>query len=233
DAGCQTWWPTRQAVCGAAPIAGACRSVVSEAACSACGLEQYTEPCDDGLCPAGSECQPLEPIDMACQCGSGQTKTRCDGTPCFGPGPDCIGGDWSCQSTSTPTVTCTQEQLPASGHCVCADGRMPTFVCGETSSCEQRCSVGCDILAQDCPDAWAPKCTMLTDAGVPTVSDAPLRDRLTCVPVTGNKLENEPCTRSSVGFDDCAKGLFCATTSGPDGGTLCRKLCHRDTDCAG
>jgi hypothetical protein len=84
----------------------------------------------------------------------------------------------------------------------------------------------CDPLAQDCASG---KCTIVagTDG-----------NQRACVAATGSITEGQPCTRTAegLGHDDCAPGLFCSFINElpPEaGGTrYCRRLCHRDGDCA-
>ena len=76
----------------------------------------------------------------------------------------------------------------------------------------------CDPFAQDCPEDE--KCTAFaTTPGTCCV------DANKCVPVTGTKVEFDPCTRTADN-DDCAKGFFCMTgSSGMTGEGFCMRFC--------
>jgi len=83
----------------------------------------------------------------------------------------------------------------------------------------------CDPAAQDCPDGE--KCTgYVQEPGYCCV------DSNKCVPIIGDKLLGEPCTRG-VDNDDCGLGLFCmAKTSGSEGEGVCLAFCNAATqDC--
>jgi hypothetical protein len=85
---------------------------------------------------------------------------------------------------------------------------------------------GCDPGLQDCPEGE--KCTAyVTEPGYCCV------DANKCVPVIGDKVYGEECTRTQDN-DDCAKGFFCMTkTSGDTGQGFCLEFCvpGDDTTC--
>lgn len=244
-AGCETWWPTRQQVCADVPFTGACASVMNQSKCGQadCGRKQFTTECTMPMgyvCPGSSVCDPLILPTGGCFCPGGFDTVKCDGSPCLVNGLNvCQPPDYHCRPRDLPTTTCTDEPHAGGGQCTCADGRSLPFVCGETSSCEQRCFVGCSLTAQDCPDAFAAKCTVRFDAPAAGMPNSVLRDRPTCVASTGSvaigakcQLAARPDGGQEVGWDDCAKGGLCVAIGAPPDTFACRKLCSAKADCA-
>lgn len=240
-AGCQTFWPTRQQVCADVPLTGACASVVNESKCTECGKKLFTTRCASGyVCPSSSVCDPLILPTGGCYCGAGFETVACDGSPCVVNGQNvCFPPNYTCRPVDLPATLCTGEPHAGGGKCKCTDGRTVPFVCGETNSCEQKCSTGCSVTAQDCPDAWAPKCTLLLDEPVLTQPNSDPLERTTCVAQLGTLALGEKCTRvpftdggTAYGRDDCAKGLVCESVGAPPGQLRCRKLCTAKAQCA-
>ena len=235
---CAMYWPERREVCAASELGKACASVTAEQTCSTCGSKYFTQQCPQGgFCPGRSTCS-LVPGDAPCVCFIGNA-VKCDGGACDPNDPnDCPSPDYHCDSTQLQAVTCVDEPRESSGRCRCSDGREFPAVCGETNSCEYRCSQGCSLTAQDCPDAWAPKCTYLQQQAVATDLSAMPRDRTGCVPLTGNKALGERCSLlvlgdggTELGRDDCDKGLVCEAAGAPRGERRCRKLCTANSEC--
>jgi hypothetical protein len=83
----------------------------------------------------------------------------------------------------------------------------------------------CDLVTQNCTDPAASKC-----AFVPTMDPSGM-DAHACVAPSGTNMEGQPCTRASLGDDDCAKGLICTLRGVATGSFVCRQFCHADTDC--
>jgi hypothetical protein len=83
----------------------------------------------------------------------------------------------------------------------------------------------CDVVLQDCVDPGTPKCSVI-DLGTTTPSPVPR-----CVPLSGSLGDDQPCTRSAFGRDDCARGFLCGSFGRATGDRHCRRLCHHDGDC--
>lgn len=241
DAGCEIYWADRKSVCATRAFANACSSVEDPTACtiSQCGPRYSTEWCvtTDYYCPHNGPCDPTLANTIECTCETGSVATACDGTPC--DQTDCHPGEWACVPSVLPSSSCADEPHQSSGNCHCADGRVLPFVCGETSSCEDRCATGCDIMKQDCPDPGTPKCTYLESIPIGSYDvDFRYRARPICVALTGTKKLGEPCTQSTgpdggprLGLDDCDKGLFCAEVGNPAGTRVCTPVCTGNDQC--
>jgi len=230
--GCEMYWPQRKLVCAVSSLGPACKAFVAEGVCSTtCGPQYFTTPCDDGgFCPGRSECSIA--VGGKCDCWNNQ-PVDCSGVAC--PGGVCPNADYNCSALELGTTGCRDEPHDFGGKCECTDGRVITVTCGETSSCEHRCSVGCSLTQRDCPDRWASKCTYR--AQQPPVLPRP-RDRTVCVPLTDTKVLGAACTRTTlpdggteVGLDDCAAGLVCEPAGAPRGELRCRSVCTSTSEC--
>ncbi|MBL8949453.1 MAG: hypothetical protein JNK82_01660 [Myxococcaceae bacterium] len=229
--GCRMYWPQRAPVCANSELGPACKSVVADTVCATtCGVQYNTTRCElGGFCPGRSDCSTTEP--GRCDCWNNSPGV-CTQQMC---GPGGCDRSYNCHSEVLGTTKCDDEPHDFGGRCICSDGRQLTLSCGETSSCEHRCAAGCSIVAQDCPDRWASKCTYR--AMQPPVTPV-LRDRVMCVPLTDTLVEGASCTRTKlpdggteVGIDDCAAGLVCEPAGAPRGEMRCRKLCTQVSEC--
>lgn len=198
----------------------ACKSFNTEGQCTLCGASSYwTTPCPNGdSCPMNSTCE-LNGQTYACRCNAGFTPVTCGGAACTG---GCTYPNYWCRPNSALSATCQDDFLEVSGTCACKDGRTFGFACATTSSCEERCSQGCDITRQDC-SAPTPKCTVL-------MADQKQVSR--CTSLTGSLTAGQSCQRTAYGIDNCAGGLFCTRFAAPTSQYACRKLCHQSSDCA-
>lgn len=236
---CKMFWPQRKRVCAVADLGAACKAAVAEQSCNTCGQRYFTTECitTGRVCPGRSECNGVPPVECSCLAG---VPTRCDGRPCDQTNPllDCPPPDYFCDTGGLTSSTCTDDPQEFGARCQCADGRELPVVCDESSSCEHRCSIGCSITAQDCPDSWRPKCTYTFQRVVETFASRRLHDATECVALTGNKALGESCARTvapdggRAPGDDCAIGLVCETGGAPTGELRCRKLCTATSQCA-
>ncbi len=193
------------------------------------------------MCPSSSTCGTTEAGGLGCYCEPGFEAFLCDGTRCNQPGGGNFCDDhtiYFCRSAEVITETCTSEPHASAGNCVCADSRMPPFVCGETDSCEQRCATGCNLAASDCPEQTK-KCNVGFDVPGDTLPSSIVRDRPVCTELLGNRQRGETCKRvplpdgGRVWFrDDCGIGLTCDTSGEARGDARCHKLCTTLTGCA-
>ncbi len=229
---CKVYWPERKEVCAVTDLGAACRGVqVTDLCTTSCGPQYFTTRCDDGgFCAGRSECAATSA--NGCECWNNQ-PLECNGSPCGAN--SCFGTSYNCHSTALGTTACLDEPHDFAGKCLCTDGREIPVTCGETSSCEHRCSVGCSLTAQDCLDSWASKCTYR--ALQPPVTPR-AKDRVVCVDLTDTKIRDASCTRTKlpdggteVGIDDCAAGLVCEPAGAPRGEMRCRKLCTSTSEC--
>jgi hypothetical protein len=80
----------------------------------------------------------------------------------------------------------------------------------------------CDLAAQNCPSGM--KCEITGG----------MMGGARCVAQNGSVGADQPCVRMmGGGGDDCAAGLQCTTRGSTQMMPLCRKLCTKDSDCAG
>jgi hypothetical protein len=105
-----------------------------------------------------------------------------------------------------------------------------------TLQCDNGCSVAftrpaqltetglcCDPLAMTCGQNQ--KCTLISTTEPNVVGTT------ACVDIGGAGALGQSCTRTAIGHDSCAQGLFCAETGSPTGTSTCRSLCASYTDC--
>jgi hypothetical protein len=93
---------------------------------------------------------------------------------------------------------------------------------GETTNGES-----CDVVAQSCKDPQNPRCSILN---VGTTTAPSLEPR--CVSQNGSAPEGAVCNSSALGYDNCARGLWCSSVGHAAGDSRCSPLCHRDADCS-
>jgi len=220
---CQPLWVDGEKGCmKPAGSVAACAGFATSSQCNFCqDSASWSVACGGFTCPRWSTCG----SNNMCNCPSWTTAVDCTGTKCSSTHP-CSAYNWWCQPNYALTSSCTSTPIPAAGTCQCRDGRQLLMDCGYTQSCEERCSVGCDAVKQDCTDPANPKCSFVT-SGADTVAR--------CVPRTGSGALGQACTRvaqdaSGVGRDDCASGLFCSGLSLASG-RVCRTLCSKTADC--
>jgi hypothetical protein len=136
------------------------------------------------------------------------------------------------QDTTNGTDTGTKEtgnsdaQPDAGG----PDGCMPAVPPAPT---QVDAEVQCDLLAQDCKDPCNPKCSFFAlEAGTSIAAG----NFVACGPLAGEGGVDQPCTRPTnvAGYDTCAKGFCCVSSSTPaDASTLrvCRPVCAAAGNC--
>jgi hypothetical protein len=225
---CEGLWHDGKEGCAAAGHSlQACAGVTTTSQCTFCGSDasNWTVSCSTGMCANNSACG----TGNQCNCNAGYTAVDCSGVACSSSHP-CTYPNWWCKPDANASATCSDPVAKVLTSCRCADGRSLSLACGSSGSCEYHCSIGCDIVKQDCPGG-TDKCTLVTDATTQPVYPA-------CVPPTGSKTDGQPCTRAysdddprAPGHDDCAAGFFCSTVGQPANAKTCQRLCESDTTC--
>ena len=208
-----------------APSSGptGCLGFDTKAQCNFCGPTNFTTLCSGGgSCPAHSTCGQMA---ADCTCNPGYAPVDCGGIACTG---GCAFPGWWCAPVGQVQTACGDAPVEASGTCLCRDGRALALECGNSASCEERCSVGCDVIARDCANPALPKCTL-------TVQGSEFHEG--CVALGSSAVAaGSACHRASndlggVGMDDCLPGEFCTGLGLANGTRYCQTLCESEATC--
>ena len=126
----------------------ACTSVTSASLCTTtlCGkASDYNVPCGAGHdCTHDTTCTNAA-TNTCGGCGFGSALQTCSGTLVTDASTQCPAGSdgtpdcWCVPTSQTPG--CTEDHFQLTGTCVCENGSHPTFPCGDTMTCEQRCAL--------------------------------------------------------------------------------------------
>jgi hypothetical protein len=119
----------------ASAVIARCASVEVTGTCDLCGAEQFTVSCAPaaGFCTLHSTCI----AGGDCMCDDGFFAYSCADVACG----TCGYPDWYCRPMSaSPQPSCDASTFLTQGRCHCADGSTIDFACGETATCEERCT---------------------------------------------------------------------------------------------
>lgn len=230
---------------GAVCIEGTCRIVEctpSNDRCGAYRCDGSTFTCrtscgDNDACSSSKQCKNGACVDRECEINGGDA---CGGF-------ECAGG--SCRTSCLPSTNdgCRQGYRCAGGSAcvpktdIVGGGEGGSGGSsgsggsgGAASSAGTSGSAGaggtCDPVAQSGCAGAKPKCSITTTSGS--------KSGAACVESGGSKNPKDPCTRASLGHDDCKPGYVC-TGAGvyyytPNSQKYeCQRLCRKDDDCPG
>ncbi len=225
------WHDGKSACMAAGHSVAACAGAVAQTACFAiCPTSNLPVgvQCTGYTCPLNGTCA----ANSTCGCGAGFSAVDCSNSACNSTGSNCPGGAWWCKpNTPVTTASCNEPIAQVQTNCTCVDGRTKTRACGDIGSCEYRCSVGCDVLTQDCPAGGPSKCTLLANTATSTVFAE-------CAQPFGanNGINKQACTRdpsdaTGIGHDSCAPRFLCTSFGELAGAQTCHPLCKGQQDC--